>query len=67
MKTITTAKATRMSADEYAGFLKLWLTPSARISPHTPEVEAYLAYVARHDPLSDATRRAAGLTTGRAA
>ena len=67
MKTMRTTKATRMSADEYAGFLKLWLTPASRLSPLSEEVQAYLAYVARREPLSDAARRAAGLPTGQAA
>lgn len=52
MKTLTrTRKATRMSADAYAGFLKLWLTPANRTPAPSPEVDAYLEYVNERDPL----------------
>jgi hypothetical protein len=52
MKTLTrTRKATRMSADAYAGFLELWLTPANRTPAPSPEVDAYLAYVNERDPL----------------
>ena len=68
MKTIARApKAGRMSPDAYAGFLKLWLTPATRQAEISGDVEAYLQYVREREPLSDATRRAAGLATGRAA
>ena len=51
-----------MSADAYAGFLKLWLTPAHREPPMTPEVQAYLRHASMRDPLSDDARRALGQT-----
>jgi len=56
-----------MSADAYAGFLKLWLTPSSKLPRMSHDVEAYLRYANKHEPLSEAARDAAGLTTRRAA
>lgn len=68
MKTIARSpKAGRMGPDAYAGFLKLWLTPATRQVEISGDVEAYLRHVGDREPLSDATRRAAGLPTGRAA
>ena len=60
-------KRAPMSADAYAGFLKLWLTPAHRLPEITPDVEAYLRYVGEREPLSDATREALGQPTRRAA
>lgn len=62
-----TAKPRPMSADAYAGFLKLWLTPPSRMPKHSGEVDAYLAHVNARDPLSDTARRAIGQPTERAA
>ena len=68
MKTISRAPESKpMSADAYAGFLKLWLTPATRQAVIDGDVEAYLAYVGEREPLSDGARRAAGLRTDRAA
>jgi hypothetical protein len=54
MKTLTrTRKATRMNADAYAGFLKLWLTPANRTAAPSPEVDAYLEYANERDPLPE--------------
>ncbi|HEX2081635.1 MAG TPA: hypothetical protein VHG08_28285 [Longimicrobium sp.] len=60
-------KRAPMSADAYAGFLKLWLTPAHRLPEMTPEVEAYLRHANEREPLSDATREALGQPTRRAA
>lgn len=49
-----------MSADAYAGFLKLWLTPAHKEPAMTPEVEAYLRHASRAEPLSDEVRAALG-------
>ena len=52
MKTLTrTVKPARMSADAYAGFLKLWLTPSTREPRPSAEVDAYLRYANERSPL----------------
>jgi hypothetical protein len=68
MKTISRAPNGRaMSAEAYAGFLKLWLTSVSRPVEITDDVAAYLEYVSGREPLSDAARRAAGLPTGQAA
>jgi hypothetical protein len=54
MKTLTrTTKPARMDADAYAGFLKLWLTPSNRTPAPSPEVDAYLEYVNEREPLPE--------------
>lgn len=45
-----------MSADAYAGFLKLWLTPAHQEPKMTPEVEAYLRHASRREPLSEDVR-----------
>jgi hypothetical protein len=60
-------KRAPMSADAYAGFLKLWLTPAHRLPEMTPEVEAYLRHANEREPLADATRRTLGQPTRRAA
>lgn len=68
MKTLSRTKnGTPMSADAYAGFLKLWLTPPSAAPKVTPEVEAYLRHVSDREPLSAAARRAIGQPTNRAA
>jgi hypothetical protein len=52
MKTLTrTVKPARMSADAYAGFLKLLLTPSTREPSPSAEVDAYLRYANERSPL----------------
>lgn len=56
-----------MSADAYAGFLKLWLTPAHKVPAMTPEVEAYLRHANEREPLSDVTRRSLGRPTRKAA
>lgn len=56
-----------MNADAYAGFLKLWLTPSSRVPRPSAELDAYLRHANRVDPLSDEVRRALGQPTERAA
>ena len=56
-----------MSADAYAGFLALWLTPATRDTRHTAEVDAYLRHASAQEPLSDTVRRALGQPTHRAA
>jgi hypothetical protein len=56
-----------MSADAYAGFLKLWITPTDEIPPMSPEVDAYLRHANERDPLSATTRRILGLPTHNAA
>ena len=68
MKTISKRTgAHRMSADAYAGFLKLWLTPPSRMPKPSAEIDAYLEHVNARDPLSDTVRRAIGQPTERAA
>jgi hypothetical protein len=56
-----------MSADAYAGFLKLWLTPAHKEPKMTPEVEAYLRHASEREPLSDDVRTALGQPTRKAA
>ena len=59
MKTRTfAAKTSRMDADAYAGFLKLWLTPANRVPAMTPEVEAYLRHANEREPLNETSRDA---------
>jgi hypothetical protein len=48
----------RMSAEAYAGFLKLWLTPVSDLPPASPDVDAYLRHANAREPLSEATRHA---------
>jgi hypothetical protein len=68
MKSATrTATRAPMSADAYAGFLKLLLTPASKPVTLSPDVEAYLAYSSAREPLSPAARRALGQPTNRAA
>jgi hypothetical protein len=56
-----------MSADAYAGFLKLWLTPAHKEPKMTPEVEAYLRHASRREPLSDDVRTVLAQPTRKAA
>ncbi|HST58215.1 MAG TPA: hypothetical protein VLK84_06005 [Longimicrobium sp.] len=56
-----------MSADAYAGFLKLWLTPAHKVPPITPEVEAYLRHANQQQPLNDESRRVLDQTLRKAA
>ena len=52
MKTLTrTASPARMSADAYAGFLKLWLTPASRAPRQSRDLDAYLSYANEREPL----------------
>lgn len=60
-------RSTRMSADAYAGFLKLWLTPAHKEPTMTPEVEAYLREAGQREPLSDDVRQALRQPVRRAA
>jgi hypothetical protein len=48
------AKAS-MNADEFAGFLRLWLTPSSRVPALTEDVMAYLRYANRREPVRSCT------------
>jgi hypothetical protein len=56
-----------MSADAYAGFLKLWITPSRKTPASSPEIDAYLRYASERSPLSAISRRALGQLTEHAA
>lgn len=56
-----------MSADAYAGFLKLWLTPAHKEPKMTPEVEAYLRHASRREPLSEDVRTVLAQPTRKAA
>lgn len=49
-----------MSAEAYAGFLKLWLTPASKVPQPSMEVDAYLRHVSSREPLSEESRRALG-------
>jgi hypothetical protein len=61
------ARKNRMSADAYAGFLKLWLTSPSRLPTPSPELDAYLEWANEREPLSDEARRVLGSPTDRAA
>jgi hypothetical protein len=67
MKKHTTPRRAPMSADAYAGFLKLWLTPAHKAPSMTPEVEAYLRHANQQAPLNDESRRVLEQTTRKAA
>lgn len=56
-----------MSPDAYAGFLRLWLTPSGRLPRLSSEIDAYLRHANRCEPLPAVVRRAIGHPTHRAA
>jgi hypothetical protein len=61
------AKRAPMSADAYAGFLKLWLTPAHKLPRLDDEIRAYLRHVSDREPLGEDSRRAMGQPTRRAA
>lgn len=68
MKTRTFAsKPSRMDADAYAGFLKLWLTPASKVPAITPEIEAYLRHANEREPLNETSRDALCQPTRQAA
>jgi hypothetical protein len=67
MRNPNRTKKTSMSADAYAGFLKLLLTPVTQVPRRSPELDAYLRYLNEREPLSDATREAIGLSSKHAA
>lgn len=56
-----------MSADAYAGFLKLWLTPTSKLPRLDDEVRAYLRHVSDREPLSTDVRETLGQPTRKAA
>jgi len=56
-----------MSADAYAGFLKLWLTPSHKEPKMTTELEAYLRHASASEPLSTRVKQAPGRPARKAA
>lgn len=60
-------KAAPMDADAYAGFLKLWLTPTHKLPSLDAEIRAYLRHVSEREPLSETSRRAIGQPTRKAA
>jgi hypothetical protein len=41
-----------MDPEAYAGFLRLLLTPTSRVPSMTPDVEAYLRYANRREPVN---------------
>lgn len=57
MKKHASPRPAPMSADAYAGLLKLWLTPLDKVPAITPDVEAYLRHLDRQEPLNDESRR----------
>jgi hypothetical protein len=68
MKSLSrTASSAPMSADAYAGFLKLWLTPPSKLPAISSDVEAYLRHASEREPLSPTAQRAMGLATDLAA
>jgi hypothetical protein len=68
MNTRTIApKPAPMSADAYAGFLKLWLTPASKLPRLDDEIRAYLRHVSNREPLSGDARQALGQPTRKAA
>jgi hypothetical protein len=60
-------KPAPMSADAYAGFLKLWLTPASKLPRLDDEIRAYLRHVSDRAPLSGDARQALGQPTRKAA
>jgi hypothetical protein len=56
-----------MSAEAYAGFLKLWLTPTHKLPSLDEEIRAYLRHASERDPLSRNVREVLGQPTRRAA
>lgn len=67
MKSPSRCAPRRMDSEAYAGFLKLLLTPADQVPESTPEIRAYLRYLAECEPLSDESRRALGEPSERAA
>ncbi len=67
MQKHTSPRRAPMSADAYAGFLKLWLTPAHKAPAITPEVEAYLHHANQQAPLNDESRRVLDQTLRKAA
>jgi hypothetical protein len=67
MKSSRTAKSAPMSADAYAGFLKLLLTPGGTPPRPSTDLDAYLRYASARSPLSADTRRALGQSAAQAA
>ncbi|WP_420126374.1 hypothetical protein [Longimicrobium sp.] len=68
MKTRPSApKPAPMSADAYAGFLKLWLTPTNKLPRLDEEIRAYLRHVSDREPLSGDVRETLGQPTRKAA
>lgn len=63
----TANKPAPMSPDAYAGFLKLWLTPTHKLPSLDDEVRAYLRHVSDREPLSGDVRQALGQPTRKAA
>lgn len=51
------APESTMSPDAYAGFLKLWLTPTSKIPSSSLEIEAYLSYANEREPVRGITIR----------
>lgn len=62
-----TAQGGPMSSEAYAGFLKLLLTPVSRVPLPSPELDAYLQYLAGVEPLSETARMVIGQPTVEAA
>jgi hypothetical protein len=56
-----------MSAEAYAGFLKLLLTPATRVPLPSADLEAYLQYISEREPLSETVRMVIGQPTVEAA
>lgn len=56
-----------MSAEAYAGFLKLLLTPATRVPRPSADLEAYLQYISEREPLSETVRMVIGQPTVEAA
>ena len=56
-----------MSPDAYAGFLKLLLTPLHRVPEQSGDIDAYLQYATRREPLPDSVKLIIGHPTVEAA
>ena len=65
--TMKSSSRAPMSADAYAGFLKLLLTPASKPVVLSADIEAYLRFASAREPLSPAARRALGQPADRAA
>lgn len=53
--------ATPMNADEFAGFLRLWLSPASSLPDPSNDLDAYIEYAREREPLSEETQEALGL------